>query len=87
MVRRGCLFGQVFSIEDMNFGGGDSAAVYLFNFEGGAEVERGGGFVEELGIDPGVDECSEEHVSADAGEAVQIGDAHGAIVSRRSVEE
>ena len=44
-------------------------------------MQGGGGFVEDFGIDSGVDEGSEEHVAADAGEAVEVGDAHGVIVS------
>lgn len=33
--------------------------------------------MEDLRVDSGVDECAEEHVSADTGEAVEIGDSHG----------
>ena len=40
--------------------------------------------MEDLRIEAGVDEGSEEHVATDAGEAVEVGDAHGAIVSRGS---
>ena len=42
-----------------------------------SEVEGGGGVVEDLRVEAGVDEGSEEHVATDAGEAVEIGDAHG----------
>lgn len=83
---RRCAFGQVCAVEDVDFGGGDSAAVYFFDFEGRAEIEGGGGFVEDLGVYSGVDEGSEEHVATDAGEAVQIGDAHEGIVSWQRVE-
>ena len=65
----------------MNFCGGDTAAVDLFDFEGGVEVECGYGFVEDFGIDSGVDEGSEKHVARDAGEAVEVGDSHEVIVS------
>ena len=68
----------------MDFGAGDAAAVYLFDLEGGSEVEGGGGVVEDLRVEAGVEESSEEHVATDAGEAVEVGDAHGAIVSRGS---
>jgi hypothetical protein len=47
------------AFEDVNFGGGDSAAVYLLDLEGGTEVEGGGGFVEDLWVDSCVDEGSE----------------------------
>ena len=61
----------------MDFGAGDAAAVYLFDLEGGSEVEGGGGIVEDLRVEAGVEEGSEEHVTTDAGEAVEVGDAHG----------
>ena len=61
----------------MDFGAGDAAAVDLFDLEGGAEVEGGGGVVEDLRVEAGVEEGSEEHVATDAGEAVEVGDAHG----------
>jgi len=37
--------------------------------------------MDDFGIEAGVDEGSEEHVAADAGEAIEVGDAHGVIVS------
>ena len=78
MVRKQRVFvGEVVAFEDMDFAGGDAAAVYFLDFEGGVEVEGGGGLVEDLGVDSGVDEGSEEHVATDAGEAVEVGDAHG----------
>ena len=76
----GC-FCEFFAFVDVNFCGGDSAAVDLFYLEGGVEVQGGGGLVEDGGIEAGVDEGTEEHVAADAREAVEIGDAHGVIVS------
>jgi len=75
------FFGGMGAVEDLDAGGGDAAAVGLFDLEGGAEVEGGGGVVEDLGVDSGVDEGCEEHVAADACEAVEVGDAHEAIVS------
>ena len=75
------FFGEVCAFVDVNFCGGDSAAVDLFYLEGGVEIQGGGGLVEDGGIEAGVDEGSEEHVTTDAGEAVEVGDAHGGIVS------
>ena len=66
----------------MNLCGGDSAAIDLFDFEGRVEIQAGDGFVEDTGIDSGVDKSTEEHVSTDAGEAVEVGDSHRGIVSR-----
>ena len=65
----------------MDLGAGDAAAVYFFDLERGVEVQGGGGVVEDLRVDSGVDEGSEEHVATDAGEAVEVGDAHEGIVS------
>jgi hypothetical protein len=73
--------GEVVAEHDVDFGAGDAAAVDFFDLESGAEVEGCGGVVEDLGVDSGVDEGAEEHVAADAGEAVEIGDTHGVIVS------
>ncbi len=75
------MFGQLCAFVDLNFCGGDSAAVDFFYLEGGVEIEGGGGLVEDGGIEAGVDEGSEKHVTTDAGEAVEVGDAHGGIVS------
>ncbi len=33
--------------------------------------------VKDLGVDSGVEEGAEEHVTGDAGEAVEVGDTHG----------
>ena len=75
------FFGELCSFVDVNLCGGDSAAVNFFYLEGGIEIQGGGGLVKDCGIEAGVDEGSEEHVTTDAGEAVEIGDAHGGIVS------
>jgi hypothetical protein len=74
-------FREFCAFVDVDFCGGDSAAVDFFYLERGVEVEGGGGLVEDSGIEAGVDEGTEEHVAADAREAVEIGDAHGVIVS------
>ena len=70
-------FGQLAVFEDLDFGAGDAAAVDFFDFEGRAQVEGGGGVVEDLRVEAGVEEGSEEHVTTDAGEAVEVCDAHG----------
>ena len=78
---RGVFLGGLGSVEDVDAGRGDAAAVDFFDLEGGTEIEGGDGVVEDLGGESGVEESAEEHVSADAGKAVEIGDAHGVIVS------
>ena len=75
------FFGRLGSVEDEDASGRDAAAVCLFDFEGGSEIERGDGVVQDLGGEPGVEQSAEEHVAADAGKAVEVSDAHEAIVS------
>ena len=75
------FFREPFAFVDVNLCGGDSAAVHFFYLEAGVEVQGSGGLMEDGGIDTGIDEGSEEHVTADACEAVEIGDTHGRIVS------
>ena len=80
-VSRIVFLGYMGSIEDKDTGGGDAAAIGLFDLEGGSEMEGGNGVVEDLGGESGVEESAEKHVSADAGKAIEVGDAHGLIVS------
>jgi hypothetical protein len=42
----------------------------------GAEVQGPHGLTEEVGGDAGIDESAEKHISADAGEAFDVGDTH-----------
>jgi hypothetical protein len=44
-------FGEVVAFVDVDFGGGDSAAIDFFDLERSVEVQRGGGFVQNFGID------------------------------------
>ena len=83
----GGRFGEVFAFVDVNFCGGDSAAVDLFYLEGGVEIEGGGCLVEDGGIEAGIDEGAEKHVTTDTGKAVEVSDAHGGIVSCAAQEE
>jgi hypothetical protein len=69
--------GFVAADQHMSFAGADAAAVYGIEAEGCAEVERGRGLLEEFGSDASVDQGAEEHVSADAGKAFEIANAHG----------
>jgi hypothetical protein len=71
------LFGEVVAFEDVDLGAGDAAAVDGFDAERGVEVEGSYGVVKDFSGNAGVEESAEKHVSSDAGEAVEIGDAHG----------
>lgn len=82
MVVMGVIFfGGVIAFVDVDFDGGDAVAIDFSGRECSVEIECGYCLVKDFGIDSGVDESSEEHVAADAGEAVEVGDTHEVIVS------
>ncbi len=60
----------------MSFARADAAAVYRIEGEGCAEIERGSGLLKKFRRDAGVDQGAEEHVTAEAGEAFEIANAH-----------
>ncbi len=70
-------FGGTAVFEHDDAGCGDSAAVDLFNLEGGVEIKGGGGFVQDVGTEAGIEESGEKHIAADSGEAVEVGNPHG----------
>lgn len=65
-----------FSGQDVDFCRVNAAAVYAVHFEMNAEVERIDGILKDGDGNASIDERGEEHVSADTGEAVEIGDLH-----------
>ena len=65
-----------FSGQDVDFCRVNAAAVYAVHFEMNAEVERIDGILKDGNGNASIDERGEEHVSADTGEAVEIGDLH-----------
>jgi hypothetical protein len=85
------VFGWVAGFEDVDLGAGDAAAVDGFDAETGVEVEGSYGVVKDFSGNASVEESAEKHVSSDAGEAVEIGDAHGSpfkgcgVVSEKQV--
>ena len=81
------FFGRLGAFVDVNFCGGDATAVSLFYHERCVDIQRGYGLVEDFGIDSGVDESPEKHIAANAGEAVEIGDAHGLLFHAGRMEE
>lgn len=66
--------------DDVHFCGGESAAHDLALFETGADVEGLGGLFEEREGDACIDESTEEHVAANAGEAFEITDTHRGLI-------
>ena len=75
MIVRG--FGGLAVFEYVDLGGADAAAVYVVNVQLGPYVEGFGGLLQKAGGDSGIEERSQEHVSADAGKAFEISDTHG----------
>ena len=59
-----------------HFGGADPAAVYSFDLEPSLDSERRDGLAKQFGVDSGVHQSAQHHVSADAGKAVEISDSH-----------
>ena len=70
------------SIKNDDLCGGDAAAVYFFDLERCSDVEGRNCIVKNLWWKTCVEKSAEEHISADTGKAVEVGDAHEAIVSR-----
>ena len=64
--------------QDIDFCGVDAAAVHAAHIEMNAEVKGVDGFLKNRDGNAGVDERGKKHVSADAGEAIEIGDVHEA---------
>jgi hypothetical protein len=76
------LVGEVTIHEDVDLGAGDAASVDLLHLQACAEVECGGGVVEHLRRDSGIDQGPEEHIARDPGEAVKISNTHKKGLSR-----
>lgn len=72
----GVAFGRVAGFEDVDLGAGDAGAVDTLDAEGRVEVEGGDCPVEDLRGYAGFEESAEKHVAGDAGEAIEIGEAH-----------
>jgi hypothetical protein len=71
------VLGGVAAFQHIDLGRRDSAAIGLLDGERSIEFECGDGLMENFGGDAAIDQGSKKHVAADAGEAVEIGDAHG----------
>lgn len=62
--------------ENVDLGAGDAAALNLACFQTRADAKRRSGLLQDFERYTGIDQGAEEHVAADAGKAVQIGNAH-----------
>jgi len=66
--------------DHFDFGRADTTAINAIDFKGCTEIQRSDGRQKDLGRHSGVDECSQEHVAANAGEAVEVGDPAASVV-------
>jgi hypothetical protein len=71
------VLGGVAAFQDIDLGRRDSAAIGLLDGERSVEFQCSDGLMEDFGGDASVDQGSEKHVAAYAGETVEIGNAHG----------
>jgi hypothetical protein len=62
--------------DDVNLCSCDASAHGFVGFEAGADVERGRGVLKDFEGKTGVDHRAEQHVAADTGEAIEIGNPH-----------
>jgi hypothetical protein len=76
-VRMAVGLGRFPVFQDVDFDGPDAAAVHVMDVKLGSDVEGLRGLLQKFGGNSGVDQGSEEHVSADAGKAFEISDTHG----------
>jgi hypothetical protein len=56
--------------EDVDLGGGDSAALDVVRDEGGVEAESGGDGLQLFERHSGIDSRAEKHVAADSGKTI-----------------
>src|SRR5580700_2578522 len=63
--------------ENIDLSSGDSTSIDLRDFETRAHVECRDGLLQHIGRHAGVDQGAQKHVATHAGEAVEIGYAHG----------
>ena len=68
--------GEVLTLKNVDLRAGDAATVDGLDLQLCPKVHSGGRVVHDLSGNAGFEESSEEHVAGDAGEAVEIGDAH-----------
>jgi hypothetical protein len=76
VVRMTGSFGELSVFEDVDLGGANAAAVHVVDVQFSSYIESFGSSLQEFGGDSGIDERSQEHVSADAGKAFEISDTH-----------
>ena len=74
-----CLGGMAFGGQNVDFCGINATAVNAVETEANAEVERIDCFLKNGNGNACVDERGEEHITADTGEAIEIGNLHRVV--------
>src|ERR1035441_7289309 len=77
---------RMIAFHHVYLGAGDSAAIYLLDAEGRADIERCSCVVEHLRRHAGVDQRTQEHVARDPGKAVKIDNTHHEVSLERGAE-
>ena len=70
------LFGECIAFEDMNLGARDTAPIHFLDLQACPKAERRSCIVQHLRWHACVNQCSEKHVTGDAGKTIQISNAH-----------
>ncbi len=63
--------------DDVELAGGDTRSAHRRKFQRSADVQVGDCPLQQLERNSGVEQRTQEHVAADAGETIEIGNAHG----------
>lgn len=74
-------FGQLAVFQHVHFGRSNPTAIDGFNAKRGVEIERGDYLVKNSLRNAGVEKRAEEHIAGDAGEAVEVSNAHASSLS------
>lgn len=69
---------------DVNLNGGNAVPIDGANFDLRIEPKRMNRVAKQFAVDAEVNQCAEEHVAADTGEAVEVSNAHGKTVVGRA---
>ena len=62
--------------QDVDLGGIDTTSVHARDFQLSADVQTGHRVLEELSGHTGIDQGAKEHVPADTGKAIEVGNPH-----------
>ena len=68
----------------MDLGAADAAAVYGFDLQTCADIERGRSLLQHIGGHAGIQQRAKEHIAGNSGKAVKIGDSHRWLSGRKT---